>query len=115
MEPASKAKDRQFTVCTVLMDLKWLDVGSWPSYGQTVEADKQNNRVAFSRGGGAGSSVLVNSTGNLVVNPEPGHTVALLGCKDLIVVRTKDATLVMPRDQAEHLKDLHAKVEDVLK
>jgi mannose-1-phosphate guanylyltransferase len=120
MEPASKHKDRQFIVCTVLMDLKWLDVGSWPSYGQTVEADKQNNRVAFQRGGEsasgtAGKSVLVNSTGNLVVNPVAGHTVALLGCKDLIVVHTPEATLVMPRDQAEQLKDLHGKVDESLR
>src|SRR5204863_9562248 len=43
MEPAAKTKDKQFSVCTVLMDLKWLDVGSWPSYGETVEPDKQNN------------------------------------------------------------------------
>lgn len=118
MEPAAKAKERQFSVCTVLMDLTWLDVGSWPSYGQTIEADKQNNRVAFARGsaeGSAGQTTLHNSTGNLVVNPVAGHTVALLGCKDLIVVHTADATLVMPRDAAEQLKELHGKVEERLR
>jgi mannose-1-phosphate guanylyltransferase len=51
----------------------------------------------------------------LVVNPVPGHTVALLGCKDLIVVHTADATLVMPRDAAEQLKELHGKVEEGLR
>ncbi len=120
MEPAAKAKagGAQFTVCTVLMDLKWLDVGSWPSYGQTVDPDKQNNRVAFSRGAGqgtAGKTVAVGGSGNLVVNPVAGHTVALLGCKDLIVVHTADATLVMPREAAEQLKELHGKVEEGLR
>ena len=118
MEPAAKAKDRQFSVCTVLMDLKWLDVGSWPSYGQTVEPDKQQNRVAFARGaaeGKAGKAVVVGGSGNLVVNPVAGHTVALLGCKDLIVVHTADATLVMPREAAEGLKELHGKVEEGLR
>lgn len=118
MEPASKARDRQFSVCTVLMDLTWLDVGSWPSYGQTLTPDKQNNRVAFASGaadGSKGKSVLVNSTGNLVVNPVPGHTVALLGCKDLIVVHTDGATLVMPRERAEELKELHGQVEEGLR
>jgi mannose-1-phosphate guanylyltransferase len=113
MEPASKAKDRQFSVCTVLMDLKWLDVGSWPSFGETVHADSQKNRTAG--GAAGGKTVLVSSTGNLIVNPVPGHTVALLGCKDLIVVHTDGATLVMPRDRAEELKELHGKVEDKLK
>jgi mannose-1-phosphate guanylyltransferase len=114
MEPASKAKDRQFSVCTVQMDVKWLDVGSWPSYGQTLAPDAAGNRVAFP-GAEGGDQVLHTSSNNLVVNPVPGHTVALLGCKDLIVVHTAGATLVMPRDQAEALKDLHAKVPDQLK
>lgn len=113
MEPAAKAKERQFSVCTVLMDLKWLDVGSWPSFGQTLEPDKQGNRFALNQG--AGKAVTHQSTGNLVVNPVSGHTVALLGCKDLIVVHTEDATLVMPRDQAESLKELHGLVDDHLK
>jgi mannose-1-phosphate guanylyltransferase len=118
MEPAAKDKDRQFAVCTVLMDLKWLDVGNWPSYGQTLEADKQGNRVALAQGAASssgGKTVLVNSTGNLIVNPHQGHTVALLGCKDLIVVHTPDATLVMPREHAEHLKDLHGQVDPGLR
>lgn len=119
MEPAAKAKTGgggaggQFNVCTVLMDLTWLDVGSWPSYGQTLDPDKQGNRAALNQG--SGKAVLVSSTGNLVVNPVAGHTVALLGCKDLIVVHTQDATLVMPRDQAEQLKELHGKVEEGLR
>lgn len=118
MEPAAKAKGGGFAVCTVLMDLKWLDVGSWPSYGQTMDGDKQNNRVAFSRGaaeGRAGKSVVEGGSGNLIVNPVAGHTVALLGCKDLIVVHTPDATLVMPKDAAEQLKELHGKVEEGLR
>ncbi|QYU66899.1 mannose-1-phosphate guanylyltransferase [Leptolyngbya sp. 15MV] len=118
MEPATKDASRRFQVCTVLMDLKWLDVGSWPSYGQTLDADAQHNRVALGRaagGGPLGSATLMGSSGNLVVNCHEGHMVALLGGKDLIVVHTPDATLVMPKDQAEALKDLHARVPDHLK
>jgi mannose-1-phosphate guanylyltransferase len=117
MEPASKVLDRQFSVCTVLMDLQWLDVGSWPTYGQTLKADGASNRTALlGRGeGGPGQAVEMGSTGNLIVNAAEGHTIALLGCKDLIVVHTDDATLVMPRASAEGLKDLHAKVPDALK
>ena len=88
-------------------------MGSWPSFGQTIEADGQKNRVAG--GAGGGKTTIVNSTGNLVVNPVKGHTVALLGCKDLIVVHTEDATLVMPRERAEELKELHSRVEEGLR
>lgn len=109
MEPATKVKgDRRVTVCTVLMDLTWLDVGSWPSYAQTLPADPAGNRAS-------GAAVTAKSTGNLVVNAVEGHTVALLGCRDMIVVHTEGATLIMPRDAAEQLKDLHAAVDERLR
>lgn len=119
MEPATreshapakaKSKEPAFSVCTVLMDLKWLDVGSWPSYAETLKADKEGNRTS-----GEGASVVVQGKHNLVVNAKKGHTVALLGTEDLIVVQTEDATLVMPRAKSEELKKLHEVVEERLK
>jgi mannose-1-phosphate guanylyltransferase len=116
MEPAAKDRDRPFTVCTVTMDVQWLDVGSWPSYAETLSADAQGNRIApAAHALHATPAVTVNSSGNLVVNPVEGHTVALLGCKDLIVVHTKEATLVMPRERAEELKLLHQQLPEELK
>lgn len=111
MEPAST--DKQVSVATVEMDLKWLDVGSWPSYGETLSADANGNR----RGGVLSDehAILVNSKNNLVVSSDPAHTVALLGCDDLIVVHTPDATLVMPRSKAEDLKLVHAALQPRLK
>ena len=112
MEPASQDKD--VSVCTVVTDVDWLDVGSWPSYGQTLAADAQGNRT-----GGSVKSVLVDCQDVLIAGESaPGgreHTVAVLGMKDVIVVHTKDATLVMPRAQAEQLKKLHGMVEEGLK
>lgn len=112
MEPASQ--DNQVTVCTVLTDVDWLDVGSWPSYGETLSPDSEGNRT-----GGTVKSVLVDCQGTLIVGESEQaarpHTVAVLGVKDLIVVHTKDATLVMPRDKAEQLKKLHGLVEEGLR
>lgn len=108
MEPASQDKD--FQICAVSMDVRWLDVGSWPSYAETLAQDAEGTRRA-----GPGAAVSVNGRNNLIVNAEPGHTVALLGCEDMIVVRTKDATLVMPRARAEELKALHAALPESLK
>lgn len=109
MEPAAKAAalDKRLSVCTVLMDVSWLDVGSWPSYGQTLEAGPDGNKTV-------GSALVVSGTGNLVVNAGSGHTVAVLGADDLIVVHTPDATLVMPAGKAEELKHLHARVDERL-
>lgn len=110
MEPITKTRDKQFSVCTVQMDLRWLDVGSWPSYGETVTPDESGNRLA-----GPTPPMVVKGRNNLVVNAVNGHTVALLGVEDLIVVHTADATLVMPRARAEELKELHGKVDERLR
>jgi mannose-1-phosphate guanylyltransferase len=108
MEPAST--DPRVSICGVDMAIRWLDVGSWPSYAQTLEPDAHGNKHS-----GTGELVTEDSRDNLVITSTPGHTVALLGCEGLIVVQTADATLVMPQEKAEQLKALHAKVRDDLK
>ena len=109
MEPASR--DDSVHICGVRMDVDWLDVGSWPAYGETLTPDPDGNRVS-----GPGSLVSVDSRENLVVTSgDSPHTVALLGCEGLIVVQTPDATLVMPAERAEELKRLHEHVPDALK
>jgi mannose-1-phosphate guanylyltransferase len=115
MEPAAKESqkagknDNALSVCTVQMDLQWLDVGSWPSFAETVKGDKSGNRTS-----GDGTPVILSGKNNLVVASE-GHTVAVLGVEDLIVVHTPDATLVMPRAKAEELKALHGLVDERLR
>lgn len=117
MEPASREQARTsgkgktsdgVKVCTVLMDLSWLDVGSWPSFGETLKADREGNRVS-------GKGQLMKCKDTLVVNNHDAHTVAVLGCEGLIVIHTPDATLVMPRAKAEELKLLHAELPENLK
>ena len=95
-------------VCTVEMDLEWLDVGSWPAYGETLDADPQDNRIS-------GNATLKNSLRNLVVNDNPNHRIAMIGCDNLIVVHTKDATLIMPASKAQDLKALHAELPENLR
>lgn len=111
MEPAST--DPKVHVATVIMDLNWLDVGSWPSYAETLAADKDGNRVGGELD--AGHALAVSTRNSTIVSSDPKHTIALLGCEDLIVVHTPEATLVMPRARAEELKSLHALVSDRLK
>lgn len=97
-------------VATVLMDIDWLDVGSWPSFAETLTPDAQGNRTS-----GAGHVVLEDCKDTLVVSAVKGRTVSVLGVEGLVIVETEDATLVMPAAKAEALKALHAKVEEGLK
>lgn len=102
MEPASR--DPEVCVAALPMPLTWLDVGSWPSYAAALDRDADGNAVA------AGRAVLMDTKGTLVASNDPGHLVATIGCENLIVIHTPDATLVCPADRAEAIKELHRRV-----
>lgn len=103
MEPA--ASDPKVRICTVAMDVRWSDVGSWPSFFETRRAGANGHRTA-----GPGTTLFEGGTGSCVYNAEAGHTVALVGCEGLIVVHTEGATLVMPAEKAQELKALWEKL-----
>ncbi len=103
MEPAS-VSDR-FTVAALPLAARWLDVGSWPAYGEALGRDGDGNAV--------GARALLHGSSDCVVaSSDPDHLVTLVGCEGLVVVHTPTATLVMPADQAQRVKELHALVSD---
>ncbi len=106
MEPASS--DDSITICTVPMDVEWLDVGSWPSYGDTLEVDGSGNRSDT-------NSLHLDSQNMLCVSSDKSHTITTIGCEDLVIVHTKDATLVFPASQAQRVKEIHGLVDDSIK
>jgi len=105
MENASK--DDHVSIATVQMPVQWLDVGGWPAYGQTIDPDENDNRIAAER------AIVQDGQENLVVSDVDDHAITLLGVSDLIVVHTGHATLICHRDAAEAIKALHAKVKEV--
>ncbi len=102
MEPASTSPD--FTVAAISLSARWLDVGSWPQYGDALTRTPEGNAL------GAAATVLVDSHECLVASSDPDHLVTLVGCEGLVVVHTPTATLVMPAAEAQRVKELHARV-----
>ncbi len=86
-------------------DFGWDDVGTWASAASHFEHDADDNARH-------GLAELLESTGNTVVNDEQGHLVALMGVEDLVVVHTRDATLVCRRDCAQRLKELVKRIAE---
>jgi mannose-1-phosphate guanylyltransferase len=104
MEPASRQD--WVRVAAVPMPLDWLDVGSWPSFAKTCPKDQNGNALAAEKN-------LLNETSNCVAaSSESDHLIAMTGCRDLIVIHTKNATLICPADKAEQIKDLYKQAED---
>lgn len=102
MEPASK--DSQVGVAALSMPVQWKDVGSWPSFGETLKHDDQNNATnhALTR--------HLDSQRTLVVNDDPKHMIATIGCEDMVVIHTPRATLICHKDQAQKIKQLQAEI-----
>jgi mannose-1-phosphate guanylyltransferase len=103
LEPAAAVPGR---VTVVDLDVDWLDIGSWPALAHTLDGDGNGNAVR-------GLTVLVDSSGNVVLNDDPEHLVALIGVRDSVVVHTADVTAVCPVGDAERVKQLLAEVERV--
>ncbi|MBO6514237.1 MAG: hypothetical protein JJ974_09770 [Phycisphaerales bacterium] len=108
MEPAASESD--VSIVGVKMDITWLDVGSWPAYGETLDADDSGNKAA-----GLGIQTFESKSNIVIGEVESDHTIALIGCDDLIVIRTDRATLVVPKDRAQDIKKLHDQLPDGLK
>ena len=99
MEPASR--DPQMKVLAVPMPLKWVDVGSWNAFAEICPHDENGNAL------GAARHLLQNTKRTLVASSDPKHLIATLGCEDLVIVHTPDATLVCRADQAENIKEVY--------
>jgi mannose-1-phosphate guanylyltransferase len=80
----------------------WSDIGNWSELGDRVHADAHGNSVD-------GEAVLVDTTGSLIFGDH--RLIAAIGVKDLIIVDTEDALLVVPRSRAQDVR----KVVEALK
>lgn len=108
MEPASR--DDAVSIAVVPMDLSWIDVGSWPSLGETIEPDESGNRVAA-----ATAHTDIDSRDLLVFSDDPDHRICTIGCEGLVVVHTKDATLICRAEDAQKVKDMAGVVPESLR
>ena len=108
MEPA--AEDARLSVCVVPMALSWIDVGSWPSLGETIEPDARGNRISRET---AWSDI--DSSGLTVISEEAQHRICTIGCRDLVIVHTADATLICAAEEAQRVKDMANQVPESLR
>ena len=78
-------------------DFDWSDVGSWDTIYKIEQKDKNKN-VLRAKG------LLLRSSGNYVYSKK--LKVFGLGIKNLIIVENDGALLILPRSQAENIKEI---------
>ncbi|MEM6749965.1 MAG: sugar phosphate nucleotidyltransferase [Planctomycetota bacterium] len=102
MEPAGA--DETVTVAAVPMPVKWLDVGSWPSFKETLEPDTEGNAASGCQ------AIFHEAKGALVAGTDAKRLVAVLGLEDVVVIETPNSTLVCSAEAAQQIKAVHARV-----
>jgi mannose-1-phosphate guanylyltransferase/mannose-6-phosphate isomerase len=83
-------------------DFRWSDIGSWEAIFDIAERDAAGNAVH-------GTAVTVDAR-NCVIHSDDRLT-AVLGARDLVVVTTPDAVLVMPRERSQDVRELVVKLK----
>jgi mannose-1-phosphate guanylyltransferase / mannose-6-phosphate isomerase len=84
------------------LDAGWSDVGSWSSLFDALPADEDGNVLQ--------GDVMVYDTHDCYVH-STSRLVAAVGMDDHIIVETKDAILVAPKDRVQDVKELVARIK----
>ncbi|WP_134678109.1 mannose-1-phosphate guanylyltransferase/mannose-6-phosphate isomerase [Ectopseudomonas khazarica] len=88
--------------CVVPLSAGWNDVGSWSSIWEVHDKDAAGNVVS--------GDVLLEDSRNCLVHGN-GKLVSVLGLDDIVVVETKDATMVAHKDRVQDVKKLVGKLD----
>ncbi len=96
MEKASK-------VAVVRASFGWGDVGSWTAIERLSKKDKNGNTVI-------GDAISLDTKDSIIVADK--GVVGTIGISNLVVVHTKDATLVLPKNRAQDVKEIVRKLHN---
>jgi mannose-1-phosphate guanylyltransferase/mannose-6-phosphate isomerase len=85
----------------VTVRMGWSDLGSWDALWTVAEKDEAGNTLI--------GNIVAEDTRNCYLRSEAG-LVAALGIEDLVVVATEDAVMLAPRDRAQEVRRLVARL-----
>jgi mannose-1-phosphate guanylyltransferase len=89
--------ERLDDLATLPLDCGWSDLGSWAALAELLPTDGEGNATH-------GDVLGLDARGNLLW--AEGGQIAVVGVSDLVVVRTGDCVLVVPRQRAQEVKRL---------
>lgn len=83
-------------------DFGWDDVGDWKVMHNLSHKDKHGNAVIKTEN--STEPVIINSSNNLIYSGE--RLIAVAGVEDLVIVDSKDITLIVPRSKSQDVKKI---------
>jgi mannose-1-phosphate guanylyltransferase/mannose-6-phosphate isomerase len=113
LEPAAFARAPQKSIDYAVMektdraavvagDFRWSDIGSWDALFDITPPDASGNIVQ-------GPVVTMDVSGSVVHSD--GRLTTVIGVKDMVVVSTSDAVMVVPRARSQAVRELVAKLK----
>jgi mannose-1-phosphate guanylyltransferase len=99
--------ERAPNVRTLPIDYQWNDVGSWAALPEIARPDAQGNYTFLA----GGARLVTHDARDCVVYGEGPQVLALVGVRDLVVVRAGNALLVCPRERAQDVKKIVEQLE----
>jgi len=79
------------------VDFGWSDLGTWGSVYNLINQDEHSNAILN------GSNLISNTNGCMIYN-NTNQVIATFGIQDLIIINTKDAILILPKNEEQSVK-----------
>ena len=90
-------------IAVITCDVGWSDIGSWDALAHLVSADENGNRVS-------GEAVLLGCQDCYI--HETSRMISAIGVKDLLIVDTADALLVVHKDESQKVKQIYERLKE---
>ena len=89
--------EKSKNIYVVACEFQWNDLGSWNALYDVLGKDNEGNIVR-------GKGKIMGGHNNFIESN--GRFTAVIGVDDLVVINTEDATLVVPREKVEIVKEM---------
>jgi mannose-1-phosphate guanylyltransferase/mannose-1-phosphate guanylyltransferase/mannose-6-phosphate isomerase len=87
--------ERSDRIAVIPIELDWSDVGSWAAVYDLSAKDAAGNQVSE-------NSRAIDSSGCLIRSDGP--SIVAIGIQDLVVIATGDHVLIVPRSEAQRVR-----------
>lgn len=91
--------EKSTNILVVRSEFEWSDVGSWNSFYEVLPKNGAGNVIR-------GDTIVLDAKNNMIHSSS--QLTAVVGLDNIVVVSTPDATLVVPRDRVEDVKEIVA-------
>ena len=95
--------EKASNVMCIKCDIGWSDVGSWESVHELAPKDKNSNVLK-------GKVICIDSEGSIIESTE--KLIATVGIKNLVVIESKDAILICPKEKSQEVKKIIEKLKE---